>query len=95
MTRLNSLVHLASLLKTSLGPSLRGFTLASGLRMVLNVEEHTITSRSWLWSNRRLESLESFAEYGSWHQDRVTWGLTRLIATAGANLARLPCLGCR
>src|SRR5208283_2992048 len=31
---------------------------------------------------RRLESLESFAEYGSWHQDRVTWALTHLIADA-------------
>ena len=27
-------------------------------------------------------ALESFAEYGCWHQDRVTWALTRLITTA-------------
>ena len=28
------------------------------------------------------KALESFAEYGSWHEDRVTWALTRLITTA-------------
>ena len=51
--------------------------------MVLNVEEHTITqSVLALEQPAAWKALESFAEYGSWHQDRVTWGLTRLIATA-------------
>src|SRR5271157_6667645 len=27
------------------------------------------------------ENRRSFAEHGSWHQDRVTWALTRLITT--------------
>ena len=51
--------------------------------MALNVEEHTITqSVLALEQPAAWKALESFAEYGSWHQDRVTWGLTRLIATA-------------
>src|SRR5271157_717931 len=50
--------------------------------MAINVEEHTITQsvlaleRAAAW-----KALESFAEHGSWHQDRVTWALTRLITT--------------
>jgi len=41
--------------------------------MAINVEEHTITQsvlaleRAAAW-----KALESFAEYGSWHEDRVT-----------------------
>ena len=51
--------------------------------MALNVEEHTITqSVLALEQPAAWKALESFAEYGSWHQDRVTWGLTRLIADA-------------
>ena len=51
--------------------------------MALNVEEHTITqSVLALEQPAAWKALESFTEYGSWHQDRVTWGLTRLIATA-------------
>ena len=51
--------------------------------MALNVEEHTITqSVLALEQPAAWKALESFAEYGSWHQDRVTQGLTRLIATA-------------
>ena len=51
--------------------------------MALNVEEHTITqSVLALEQPAAWKALESFAEYGSWHQDRVTWALTRLIATA-------------
>ena len=51
--------------------------------MALNVEEHTITqSVLALEQPAAWKALESFAEYGSWHQDRVTRALTRLIATA-------------
>ena len=51
--------------------------------MALNVEEHTITqSVLALEQPAAWKALESFAEYGSWHPDRVTWALTRLIATA-------------
>ena len=51
--------------------------------MAINVEEHTITqSVLALEQPAAWKALESFAEYGSWHEDRVTWALTRLIATA-------------
>ena len=51
--------------------------------MALNVEEHTMTqSVLALEQPAAWKALESFAEYGSWHQDRVTWALTRLSATA-------------
>jgi hypothetical protein len=51
--------------------------------MVINVEEHTITqSVLALEQPAAWKALESFAEYGGWHDDRVTWGLTRLIASA-------------
>ena len=51
--------------------------------MALNVEEHTITqSVLALEQPAAWKALESFAEYGSRHQDRVTQALTRLIATA-------------
>jgi len=51
--------------------------------MALNVEEHTITqSVLALEQPAAWKALESFAEYGAWHEDRVTWALTRLIATA-------------
>ena len=51
--------------------------------MVLNVEEHTITqSVLALEQPAAWKALESFAEHGSWHQERVTQALTRLIATA-------------
>ena len=51
--------------------------------MAINVEEHTIT-QSVLALERPADwkALESFAEYGAWHHDRVTWTLTRLIETA-------------
>src|SRR5271157_6157761 len=46
-------------------------------------DEHTITqSVLALEQPAAWKALESFAEYGSWHEDRVTWALTRLIATA-------------
>ena len=51
--------------------------------MAINVEEHTITqSVLALEQPAAWKALESFAEYGSWHEDRVTRTLTRLIATA-------------
>jgi len=51
--------------------------------MALNVEEHTITqSVLALEQPAAWKALESFAEYGSWHEDRVTRTLTRLVATA-------------
>jgi hypothetical protein len=51
--------------------------------MALNVAEHTITQsvlaleRPAAW-----KALENFAEYGGWHEGRVTYDLTRLIAAA-------------
>jgi hypothetical protein len=51
--------------------------------MAINVEEHTITqSVLALEQPAAWKALESFAEYGSWHEDRVTWALTHLITTA-------------
>ena len=51
--------------------------------MALNVEEHTITqSVLALEQPAAWKALESFTEHGSWHQERVTQALTRLIATA-------------
>ena len=51
--------------------------------MALNVEEHTITqSVLALEQPAAWKALESFAEYGGWHEDRVTCDLTRLIETA-------------
>ena len=51
--------------------------------MALNVEEHTITqSVLALEQPTAWKALESFAEYGGWHEGRVTYDLTRLIAGA-------------
>src|SRR6185312_16186498 len=51
--------------------------------MALNVEEHTITqSVLALEQPAAWKALESFAEYGAWHGDWVTWALTRLIEKA-------------
>jgi DDE superfamily endonuclease len=51
--------------------------------MALNVEEHTITqSVLALEQPAAWKALESFAEYGGWHEGRVTYVLTRLIADA-------------
>jgi hypothetical protein len=51
--------------------------------MALNVEEHTITqSVLALEQPGAWKALESFAEYGAWHADKVTRALTRLIETA-------------
>jgi hypothetical protein len=51
--------------------------------MAINVEEHTIT-QSVLALERPADwkALESFAEYGAWHPDKVTRSLTRLVETA-------------
>ena len=51
--------------------------------MALNVEEHTITqSVLALEQPAAWKALESFAEYGGWHEGRVTYELTRLVQTA-------------
>jgi hypothetical protein len=51
--------------------------------MALNVEEHTITqSVLALEQPAAWKALENFAEYGGWHEGRVTYDLTRLIETA-------------
>jgi hypothetical protein len=48
--------------------------------MAINVEEHTVT-QSVLALDRPADwkALESFAEYGAWHAEKITCGLTRLI----------------
>ena len=65
--------------------------------MALNVEEHTITqSVLALEQPAAWKALESFAEYGSWHQDRVTSGPDSPDRDRpGSDLARLPGLGRR
>ena len=65
--------------------------------MALNVEEHTITqSVLALEQPAAWKALETFAEYGGWHEGRVTYDLTRLIADRpGSDLARLSRLGRR
>jgi DDE superfamily endonuclease len=51
--------------------------------MALNVEEHTITqSVLALEQPAAWKALENFAEYGGWHEGRVTYDLTRLVQTA-------------
>ncbi|HKM56789.1 MAG TPA: hypothetical protein VJY33_25515 [Isosphaeraceae bacterium] len=41
--------------------------------MAINVEEHTITQSVLAREQPAAwKALESFAEYGSWHEDRVT-----------------------
>ncbi|SRR5579875_210685 len=51
--------------------------------MALNVEEHTITqSVLALEQPAAWKALEKFAEYGGWHEGRVTYALTRLVDTA-------------
>lgn len=51
--------------------------------MALNVEEHTVTqSVLALDTPAAWKALESFAEYGAWHGDLVTWALTKIIETA-------------
>ena len=65
--------------------------------MALNVEEHTIT-QSVLALERPADwkALESFAEYGAWHADRVTSQPDRPGRDRpGPALVRLPRLGRR
>jgi hypothetical protein len=51
--------------------------------MALNVEEHTITqSVLALEQPAAWKALETFAEYGGWHEGRVTSDLTGLVQTA-------------
>ncbi|MHC5538500.1 hypothetical protein ACYOEI_09745 [Singulisphaera rosea] len=66
-----------------LGLLLWPFTMHVPSGLSLNVEEHTLTQcvlaieRPNDW-----KAIESFAEYGDWHRDYVTIGLTRLIEKA-------------
>jgi hypothetical protein len=63
----------------------RGFRRFAGCvtATALNIEEHTITqSVLALDQPAAWKALESFAEYGAWHQGRATYALTRLIETA-------------
>jgi DDE superfamily endonuclease len=55
--------------------------------MAINVEEHTVT-QSALAVERPFDwkAMESFAEYGAWHPDRVTRSLTGLVETAPGRL---------
>jgi DDE superfamily endonuclease len=55
--------------------------------MAINVEEHTVT-QSVLALERPFDwkAMESFAEYGAWHDDRVTRSLTGLVETAPGRL---------
>ena len=55
--------------------------------MAINVEEHTVT-QSVLAVERPFDwkAMESFAEYGAWHPDRVTRSLTGLVETAPGRL---------
>jgi DDE superfamily endonuclease len=55
--------------------------------MAINVEEHTVT-QSVLALERPFDwkAMESFAEYGAWHTDRVTRSLTGLVETAPGRL---------
>ena len=65
--------------------------------MALNVEEHTITqSVLALEQPADWKAMESFAEYGAWHPDRVTCRPDSPDRhRPGPDLARLPCLGRR
>jgi len=55
--------------------------------MATNVEEHTVTQsvlalqRPFDW-----EAMESFAEYSTWHTNRVTRGAVNLVETASGRL---------
>ena len=64
--------------------------------MAINVEEHTIT-QSALALERAADwkALESFAEYGAQHHNRVTQALTDLIATAPGGFGTATYLGRR
>ena len=55
--------------------------------MAINVEEHTVT-QSVLALERPFDwkAMESFAEYGAWHSDKVTRSLTGLVETAPGRL---------
>jgi hypothetical protein len=55
--------------------------------MALNVEEHTITPSSLAVERPGdWKAMESFAEYGAWHPDRITGSLTGLVETAPGRL---------
>jgi hypothetical protein len=83
-----------SLWQSLLAPFITAFTRPGHRRFVewitalaLNVEEHTVT-QSVVAIERTADwkALESFAEYGAWHSERVTSGLTGLIEQAPGRL---------
>jgi len=55
--------------------------------MATNVEEHTVT-QSVLALQRPFDwkAMESFAEYSTWHTNRVTRGPVNLVETASGRL---------
>jgi hypothetical protein len=64
--------------------------------MALNVEEHTITQSALALDRPAAwKALETFAEYGGWHEGRVTYDLTRTVDRPGSSLVRLHRLGRR
>src|SRR5881398_864663 len=55
--------------------------------LALNVEEHTVTqSAVAIERTADWKALESFAEYGAWHPERVTAALAALIEQAHGRL---------
>jgi hypothetical protein len=55
--------------------------------LALNVEEHTITqSVTAIERTADWKAMETFAEYGSWHADRVTRSLARSVENAPGRL---------
>ena len=79
-----------SLWQAILLPIAVGFTRRGQQRFVewvtglaLNVEEHTSTQSALaLEQPAAWKALESFAEYGGWHEGRLTYDLTRLVEDA-------------
>jgi hypothetical protein len=56
--------------------------------MALNVEENTITqSVLTLEQPAAWKALENFAEYGGWHDVRVTYATTRVVETAPGRIS--------
>jgi hypothetical protein len=83
-----------SLWQSLLDPFLKAFTRPGHRRFVewitalaLNVEDHTVTqSAVAIERTADWKALESFAEYGAWHSERVTSALSGLIEQAPGRL---------
>ena len=50
--------------------------------MALTLRSTPSPSPSWRWTATAWKALETFAEYGGWHEGRVTYDLTRLVEAA-------------